>query len=406
MMKFRVPSKVWNHSINQDKWAKSISTALEAPFCDFSLLERSCEISEKRAQQIKSQSRQTVFVGIGGSYWTPNSMSTYFASPDRYPLYFLDSPEAHSFHSLFRKIKEFKDTHFIFVSKSGSTLEPLSLLSSLIAYASSQSLDLARQSTLLCSPGSNPMREWAESNQVPILEIPQEVGGRYSSLTVVGLIASELLGFSCSAFLEGAKRVKNQSDLAAQLGEFGLSSFQHHLPITQLWTYSARLWPIGQWWQQLWSESLAKKGGPVISTPMVCCGPRDQHSLFQQLVDGERDKSVLLLQDLSSASQEIPLGSTFSQREEFKNLELTLQDVLRSEIEGFCGALHQNEIPFGRLSGDFSQIQTWGEFFMSWQVAVAAMGSYLEINPFDQPGVELGKVLSRQYLKSVKIKES
>lgn len=249
------------------------------------------------------------------------------------------------------------------------------------------------------------MSQWAKKERVTTLEIPEEIGGRFSSLTVVGTLAVELLGFDCTEFLSSAKTSMKNRNLIDGLSSFFLQSFLQNYPITQLWTYSASLWPIGQWWQQLLSESLAKNGGPKVSTPMVCSGPRDQHSLLQQLMEGERDKTVLLLQDESLIHEDIFVGDTFSDREELQSSGLRLSDVLHSEIEGFCGALKERHVPLARMKGDFSQIQTWGEFFMAWQVVVASMGFYLGVNPFDQPGVELGKILSRQYLKSVVFKE-
>lgn len=406
MINFEICTPKWGERIDNERFERALSRSMDSAFCDIPLLEAQREKAESRAQHILSHYDQTVYVGIGGSYWTPNSINTYFFTNSDHQLFFLDSPESKSFHALFKRLSNLKRTHFIFISKSGSTLEPLSLLSSLIHHFESHSMDLSRQSTLICSPGNNPMRTWADEEEVPVLEIPAEIGGRYSSLTPVGLLATELLGLSCRDLLDGAKAGKEQKDLVRSLSYFGLHSFEEKLPITQMWTYSDSLWPLGQWWQQLWSESLAKKDGPRVSTPMVCCGPRDQHSLFQQLMDGERDKAVLLLRDEFLDRRLVPLGTSFSDREEFKGKDLFLADVFRSEIEGFCGALNQNEIPLGRLSADFSRIQTWGEYFMSWQLTVAAMGNYLGVNPFDQPGVELGKVLARQYLKSMNIKES
>lgn len=405
MIKFEESFAHWSADLNQEKWQHSLKKSLQAPFCDFALLSLSCEGAKKRAAEIRASSEQTVVVGIGGSYWTPHSLNTYFSQPDRYRLFFLDSPETKSFHQLFYKISDFEKTHFVFISKSGSTLEPLSLLSSLIKYASDKGVNLAERSTLLCSPGDHPMSLWAKREEVPTLEIPSEIGGRFSSLTTVGTLAVELLGFDCVDFLSGAKASVENRELIDGLGTFFLRSFSEGYPITQLWTYSASLWPVGQWWQQLLSESLAKQGGPRVGTPMVCSGPRDQHSLLQQLMEGERDKTVLLLQDESLIHEDIFVGDTFSDREELQSSGLKLSDVLHSEIEGFCGALKERHIPLSRMSGDFSHIQTWGEFFMAWQVVIASMGFYLGVNPFDQPGVELGKDLARRYLKSVVSKE-
>src|SRR5690606_10021708 len=111
---------------------------------------------------------------------------TYFSDVEKHELFFLDGPETKSFLTLFRRIKDVRRTHFVFISKSGSTLEPLSLLSSLIQYGKNTGFELHQQATLVCSPGANPMRNWADRKQVPVLEIPSEIGGRFSALTAVG----------------------------------------------------------------------------------------------------------------------------------------------------------------------------------------------------------------------------
>src|SRR6185312_1624013 len=101
-------------------------------------------------------------------------------------------------------------------------------------------------------------------------------------------------------FRSGAAWAIENTSLATQLSAAILQSWDRGEWITQLWSYSESFRIFGEWWQQLWGESLGKKlnrsgkAAPRASTPMACAGPRDQHSLVQQLMEGARDKYVLI----------------------------------------------------------------------------------------------------------------
>ncbi|NCN40756.1 hypothetical protein GW916_05845 [bacterium] len=380
----------------------AFNQALGSGFADLDGLSSSRLDLKSRASQVRERFDCTLILGIGGSYWTPKSFHSYFGASSSHKIYFIDSPNPRSFRSTLDKIEDFKKCHFLFVSKSGGTLETLSLLSALLSLESEFGIQVAQQATVVCSRGENFLQVWAREKKVPVLEIPMEVGGRYSAFSPVGVFPLELLGLSSENFFKGAFAAQKKRDEIESLVTFNLRSFDSQKWITQMWSYSESLLPVAQWWQQIWSESLAKKDGSRVSSPMVCCGPRDQHSNFQQLLEGEYDKSVYVLQDLSADFDDPVLGEVLSAHLDMPLKSFKLSDVLLAELEGFCGALSEKEIPYVRLGGDFSDLEVWGEFFMMWQMTVATMGHCLKMNPYDQPGVELGKTLARQYLKSMK----
>lgn len=400
-----LPLAVGDFESRLDKIVSSVG------FADLSSSLNAVSAIQARATWIRKNSKRTIFIGIGGSAWTPISMNDFFHFESGTELCFLDGPDAYLFRQTMGSVNDMRTSHFVFVSKSGSTLETLSILKAISKNFEDVGLDLRSQSTVICGLDPNPLLKWAEQGQVPVFEIPANVGGRYSALTPVGLLALELLNKDSRKFLNGAKWALDNRQGIIDLAKYMTASFDAHLYVTQMWIYSQRLWALGNWWQQLWSESLAKKttqeGKPAsrVSTPMVCCGPRDQHSLFQQLLDGYRDKSVIVLSDHTHMQSPVRLSDDFSDRGEFSDLDLTLSQILDSELEGFCGALKERGVPFVRLRSNFNQVESWGAFFMSWQLSVALVGEILKIDPYNQPGVELGKDLARSYLKSMNKKQ-
>jgi glucose-6-phosphate isomerase len=283
-------------------------------------------------------------------------------------------------------------------------LETLALLDYWSQVLREADLEIEKQSTVICGAGKSPLRDWAEANSVPILPVPEDVGGRFSVLTPVGLVPAALMGMPLERMRAGAEWALQQKDLVLNLAAHSLASFDEKRWITQMWIYSGSLHTLGLWWQQLWSESLGKKtartGSPAprVSTPMVCQGPQDQHSLLQQLQEAERDKWIILFRDDDAESP----GSAFECRV-LKGLDcnaMYLAEILRAEADGFIGALTDAGIPHIVLRGASSKAETWGAFFMIWELVIAVLGEALDINAFDQPGVELGKRLALQKLRT------
>jgi glucose-6-phosphate isomerase len=302
-------------------------------------------------------------------------------------------------------MNDLKRVHFIFISKSGKTLETLSLLDYWSQIFREEDLDISKQSTVICGALKSPLREWAEKNGVPILPVPEDVGGRFSVLTPVGLLPAALMGLPLERLRAGAEWALSQKDMVLQLSASALQSFEEKRWVTQMWIYSEHFHTLGLWWQQLWSESLGKKqkrsgeAAPQVSTPMVCLGPQDQHSLLQQLQEAGRDKAIILFRDPAVEQS----GMAFECRTLKKLIEgcqtLHLGEILAAEADGFQGALNEAQIPFIELRADSSQLESWGAFFMLWELVIAVLGEALEINAFDQPGVELGKRLALQSLR-------
>jgi glucose-6-phosphate isomerase len=222
-----------------------------------------------------------------------------------------------------------------------------------------------------------------------------------------------LMGLNVSEFREGARWALNHSSLATEMSCQILESWERQEWITQMWTYSEELAVFGEWWQQLWGESLGKRlnrtgqPAPRASTPMACRGPRDQHSLVQQLMDGARDKFVIVnrVKNLENSVETSGAG-TFNAKlfpeMPFAGRTISLGQILGAEAQAFERSVQDSGIRSFTMTLDSFNEQSLGALFMLWQICVAQLGEYMGIDAFNQPGVELGKKYAAQLLQNSK----
>lgn len=404
MIELASKEKIQVSSSLESAWEK-VFKLKDARFFELPARQELWTASQKRANEIRAAADTSLIVGIGGSSLGARAFEHAFGVSSPHRVLFAESPDQTAAGRWRRDLRDPKRTHFVLTSKSGKTLETLALLDYWTEILKKSGADLSKQATAVCGAGPSPLRDWAEKRRVPILPVPEDVGGRFSVLTPVGLLPMALLGIPLEGISRGADWALSQRPLILQLAAASLDSFRDQRWITQMWTYSESFRILGFWWQQLWSESLAKRvnraGGPAprASTPMVCCGPQDQHSLLQQVQEGSKDKWIICLRDPDAEAPglEFPCDG-------LKNLDKTLVTarlgrILAAEADGFLGALKEAGVPYLELRVPSSKPESWGAFFMAWELIIAVMGEALEINAFDQPGVELGKRLALQSLR-------
>ncbi|MBX7230549.1 MAG: hypothetical protein K1X29_00550 [Bdellovibrionales bacterium] len=357
--------------------------------------------AEQRAQTIRQQSEKFIVVGIGGSSLGARAL-LHVAPPHK--VYFLESTEPIFFEKLLAELGPLAKTHWIWISKSGSTLETLTHWSLVNKLFCAANLSLAAQSTIVAEKRSAPLQQWAEQNSVLHLEIPSDVSGRFSVLTAVGFLPAFLAGVSQNSF-ENLDKLAQFPQPVVDLISALLYSWQQNCWSTILWAYPESLRLYAQWWQQLWAESLTKKitllqqPAPSVSFPSVCNGVQDQHSLLQNFLEGPRDKFILFLRDGSVKRKGLTIDTTI--HAEFDYLKNKTNGIIfDAEIEGTLKALRQNKVPVCQwVWPEVTPSQmTVGFLFMEW--VVSAIANYLNIDAFNQPGVEQGKVFTKNLLQS------
>jgi glucose-6-phosphate isomerase len=299
------------------------------------------------------------------------------------------------------------------ISKSGGTAETLAQYLVVRAWLE-ESLGPAayRHLVFTTDPARGALRELAQRDHIATLDVPTDVGGRFSVLSPVGLLPAALVGIDIDGLMEGARRALDraesddllQNPAALYAALHWEADVKLGARIHVLMPYTDRLREFAEWYRQLWAESLGKRvsrEGQAVHlgpTPVAAVGATDQHSQVQLFMEGPFDKVItfVTVDDLGldvpipaspDASQALPADLAYLPGH-------TLGELLRAEYDATSSALAQ----MGRMSctlrlPDLSAA-TMGEALMFFQLATGYAGVWYGIDPFDQPGVELGKRLT------------
>ena len=360
-----------------------------------------------------------VVLGIGGSALGTIAMQQALLQPfwneltneqrDYFPrLYVLDNIDPSTVAPLLDRI-DVRRALFNVVSKSGTTAETMAQF--LIARDMLiRELDDGYRTHFIFTtdPESGVLRSLAEQEGIAALSVPSDVGGRFSVLSAVGLLPAALAGIDVDAVLYGALAMDercrtpvladNPAGLFAVLQY--LADTESDAPIHVMMPYSDRLHGVADWFRQLWAESLGKRhdrsGNDVFRgpTPVKALGATDQHSQVQLYMEGPFDKTITLLSPGAAPSDvEIPRGYPDIDALAYLGGH-TLGELLAAERNATASALARA----GRMNMtlEFGEVtaESIGQAFMMLQIATIYAGELYDIDPLDQPGVELGKQLT------------
>jgi len=295
------------------------------------------------------------------------------------------------------------------ISKSGGTAETMAQYL-VVRQWLEQSLGSAasRHLVFTTDPTKGALREIAAKDGIAALDIPPEVGGRFSVLSPVGLLPAALVGIDVEALLAGARRALARADsddllqnpAALYAGLHWSADAMLGARIHVMMPYTDRLREFAEWYRQLWAESLGKatdrRGQRVHAgpTPVGAIGATDQHSQVQLFMEGPFDKVVTFLA-LDRYPEEVPIPGGEQLPPDLGYLGgKSLGQLLTAEYQATSSALAK----MGRMSCsihlDTLSAEAMGELFMFFQLATGYAGVWYGVNPFDQPGVELGKRLT------------
>lgn len=275
---------------------------------------------------------------------------------------------------------DFKKTLFLLISKSGETVEIISLAEILFSKAKSSGNFI-----LITDNTKSTLGKMAIKHHIPILLSPKDVPGRFSVLSIVGLLPAALAGIPIQKILNGAKKVNWRA--AYDLAEKQYIHYKKGKNITVIFPYCERLNDLVDWYIQLLSESIGKSKSIGI-TAVKAIGARDQHSQLQLFLDGPDDKFYILIPPPKpSADIKIPSKS------------FSLNELFQAEYAGAKKALKQHKKPFVEIPTKEITPETLGELFFFFELEVAFLGSMFSINIQNQPAVELSKKYAKSLLK-------
>ena len=353
-----------------------------------------------------------VILGIGGSALGPIALRTALrpsgwnmlseSARDGYPrLHVLDNVDPETIAALLDRLPLAR-TLFIVTSKSGGTAETMAQFLIVHDRLLSEGLDVARNFVFVTDPKSGALRPLAQRLGVTALDIPANVGGRFSVLTPVGTLPAALIGIDVKALLGGAgamaarcstsELMKNPAGLYAVLQ--WLADTRLKKSIAVFMPYSDPLRDFAAWFVQLWAESLGKlrpDGTAVGSTPVAALGATDQHAQVQLFMEGPADKTVTFVA-VEQRGTDVTIPAAFSDVTELGYLGgHSLGELIDVEQRATAGALARRGRPNMTIRLDKVDASHVGELMMFLELATAYAGELYGIDAFNQPGVELGK---------------
>lgn len=298
---------------------------------------------------------------------------------------------------------DLKRTLFVVVSKSGGTPETLSQYFYFRNLVQKSGLKRHRHFVHVTDPVRGFLRQIADEDGIASFGVPEDVGGRFSVLTAVGLLPAALVGITIRDILRGARDMR-ASFLSTSFRKnlpFQLAAAQYLLAkkgrdINVLMPYAQKLESLADWYRQLLAESIGKGGRGI--TPVGALGVTDQHSQIQLYMDGPPDKLVMFLEP-QDRGKRLFIPNPYPKEETTAFLKkTTFADLMHAEKRATEMALGEAGHP--SLTIEIGRVDAYhlGELFMFFEGATAFLGEFFGINAFDQPGVERGKKLTKKLL--------
>lgn len=286
-------------------------------------------------------------------------------------------------------------TLFIVISKSGTTPETMA------QYFYFKDKISKENFVFITDSNEGELRKIGKNLQINMLDIPVNVGGRFSVLTSVGLFPAAMMGVDIEEMLEGAEEVAKdfenkefERNIAFQLATIQyLLDWEEGIRMSVMMPYNSRLFSFADWYRQLLAESIGKDGKGL--TPLIALGVTDQHSQLQLYNEGPKDKLFIFIEVEEEDGLKIPK----IENENFKYLSgVSFGKLMSVEKKATEQALTQYEKPNITLKIEKLDAKNLGRLFMLFETSIAFLGEYYRINAFNQPGVELGKKLTKEIL--------
>ena len=363
------------------------------------------EIAETAAE-IRERADVLVCIGIGGSYLGAqavlSALTPYFAENDGPEVVFAGHHLSPGYHERLLRYLDGKSVYANVISKSGSTLEPALAFRFVRRFLTDRFDDADRRIIMTTGPTGGLLNPLRESLPRPSGDegyrkfvIPDGVGGRFSVLTPVGLLPIAASGHDVRALMDGADdAMRGLEDAGSAVGDNPANDYaadryllhEQGYKTELLAMFEPRLQDFGSWWQQLFGESEGKEHKGLF--PSVAQYTSDLHSLGQYVQQGQRTlvETFLLADDAGPGPT---VRAEDGNPDQLNYLAgKTYAEIDRRAYEATAAAHAEGGVPNWTLTLPRLDAHALGEAIAFFEHAVAVSGYLLEVNPFDQPGVE------------------
>ncbi len=332
--------------------------------------------------------KRIILIGMGGSILGTQAINYFLPQKSKKDIYYINNLDFNLIDKIY-KLKNLKNSLFIIVSKSGNTIEVLSIINAL----KNKAFFNKKNSVIITDNRKSFLNTFAKNNKIKIIFHRNYIGGRFSIFSETALLPTYFMGINIFKLRKNIFNYlqKNQSLLKKNL--LNLSNIYKSKKINSLilLNYCPGLEYFLLWCQQLIAESLGKNGKGII--PIVSIGPRDHHSLLQLYLDGPKDKFFYIF----SIKQNKKIKKTKGFFEAAIN-NANIYNVLETQKNAMISLLKIKKIPFISVELKERDEVTIGELFSYFILETIFMAENLGVNPYNQPAVEQLKILTKQKL--------
>ncbi len=403
--------------IKKDGWAKieeayekmikemkeGISGYYDLPVNQDSIVEEIYDFISKNHYLSNNLIKDLVVIGIGGSSLGTRAIDTllkFSHNRNIINIHFLENLDPLYLTNSIKKI-DLSRAFIVVISKSGTTIETISITKYIFSLMQDplKGLDLEHKIAVITDKDS-PLDRLAVERGWKTFHIPKNVGGRFSVLCPVGLFPLAVLGYDVKELLDGAKIMRDEFlTQGTKLLMFKKAYYYYKnrkkKNINILFSYSSMFEAFNKWYIQLWGESLGKKRKDterVGLTPIGLIGSIDQHSFLQLIVEGPKDKTVTFLK---LKNFELPvtvphISLPYLETTDFVNGR-RFQTIINTQCDATMESIIEADIPVDLIEINELKEQSAGYLIYYFELLTSAVGAMLDIDTYNQPGVEKGK---------------
>ncbi len=356
---------------------------------------------KRAAEQIRQDSKFLVCIGIGGSYLGHKAVIE--ALGGKSPVQILYAGNSLSPRALERIFQQIGDADFSVnvISKSGTTTEPAVAFRFFKERLHKKYGREGAAKRIYATTDANKGALHGEAVQEGYTRfvVPDNIGGRYSVLTAVGLLPIAVAGIDVDSMLAGAKQEKSSYDEEVNLSTVPAIQYaatradllEQHYDVEVLATFEPELYFFEEWWKQLFGESEGKNHQGIFPASVVYT--TDLHSLGQYLQEGRRNiyETILSIEDAGPVDHAIPAipGADVDGLKYLENRHLS--EINRIALEATATAHRAGGIPVFEITMPDLSATSLGALIYFFEYACALSAKLCDVNPFDQPGVEMYK---------------
>ncbi len=368
-------NKVQNHYYNIINEKSEVISSLDKKYKD--------SFSKKIVKKF-IKIKNVILIGMGGSILGAKAIYS-FLNPVNKKFYFIDS----FFNSSKKKIRNPKIT--LIISKSGNTLETISNSNILFNNKKNKNIFITENKR-------NYLNQLASDLKSEVIHHNNFIGGRYSVLSEVGMLPAQFMGFKPDNFRKFNELVKDKFFVNSLINN--VSNIFYYLKKNKtnsiILNYDKNSNDLFYWYQQLVAESLGKKKKGIL--PVISEMPKDNHSLMQYYLDGVQNNFFTLFFVKEKNSIKIKKDQLLKSHQYLKNK--SLNEISFSQFVATGKVFKKKQIPFRSFVINKKNEETLGNLFIFFILETILLGRLMNINPYNQPSVELIKKQTYKILVS------